>query len=363
MKKGFTLIELLAVLVVLAILALISVPITIRIINNARENSYKRSIEAYGKAFEKVIALDNMDNVSNDYSLLSNLVNKVDKMYTGNRVSCDFSSSSNTDDDYSTLIKGKLVLRGCTVNNNEQTYKYEDGKVEIQQVYDLFSIGQSIKVNGKLYYVINKDGKYKDYVVALKDAPLKVEQVNTYGVGYINRYTNDHVDTVYDINGYGGLTFYSSETCGYVNGSRQAINCKSNYNESDIKYTVDNWSSDKFQNGELKEVKLDGYGSYKARLLTIEDIIESGGGEGYCCSGNPDESKSTRYIGGQHFFSYFPYYWTMSKYKGLNMDRHQNEVFYIDSHGFADPSQIYSGRDYVVRPVINVYKDKIESSD
>ena len=359
-KNGFTLIELLAVLVVLAILALISIPITIRIINQSRENSYKRSIANYAKALENYIALKNMDNASNDYSLLSNLVNKVDKMYTGNRVSCDFSSSSNTDDDYSTLIKGKLVLRGCTVNNNEQTYKYEDGKVEIQQVYDLFSIGQSIKVNGKLYYVINKDGKYKDYVVALKDAPLKVEQVNTYGVGYINRYTNDHVDTVYDINGYGGLTFYSSETCGIVNGRIITSDCDNDYRTSDIRHVVDNWGIEEFKKGELKEVALDGYGSYKARLLTVEDMIESGAWKVDCCSGDSDNLKSIRYVSSLPFFINFPYYWTMSNYKGLNMDRHQNKVFYIDSYGFADPLSVYSGREYVVRPVINVYKDKID---
>ena len=56
MKKGFTLIELLAVIVILAIIALIATPIIINIINDSREESYKRSIELYGKAVEQAIA-------------------------------------------------------------------------------------------------------------------------------------------------------------------------------------------------------------------------------------------------------------------------------------------------------------------
>ena len=55
-NKGFTLIELLAVIVILAIIALIATPIIINIINDARESSYKRSIELYGKAIENAVA-------------------------------------------------------------------------------------------------------------------------------------------------------------------------------------------------------------------------------------------------------------------------------------------------------------------
>ena len=73
MKKrlGFTLIELLAVLVVLAILALISIPITIRIINNARENSYKRSIENYGRAVELALGNHLVDYSNTEYNTIS----------------------------------------------------------------------------------------------------------------------------------------------------------------------------------------------------------------------------------------------------------------------------------------------------
>ena len=54
-KKGFTLIELLAVIVILAIIALIAVPIVINIINDAKEESQKRSIDNYARAVEQAV--------------------------------------------------------------------------------------------------------------------------------------------------------------------------------------------------------------------------------------------------------------------------------------------------------------------
>ena len=56
MKKGFTLIELLAVIVILAIIALIATPIILGIINDAKEDSEKRSVENYAHAVELAVA-------------------------------------------------------------------------------------------------------------------------------------------------------------------------------------------------------------------------------------------------------------------------------------------------------------------
>ena len=60
MKKGFTLIELLAVIVILAIIALIATPIILGIINNAKKESDKRSVELYVKAAELAVARENL---------------------------------------------------------------------------------------------------------------------------------------------------------------------------------------------------------------------------------------------------------------------------------------------------------------
>ena len=51
-NKGFTLIELLAVIVILAIIALIATPIILGIINDAREQSQKRTAELIGSEVE-----------------------------------------------------------------------------------------------------------------------------------------------------------------------------------------------------------------------------------------------------------------------------------------------------------------------
>lgn len=55
-NKGFTLIELLAVIVILAIIALIATPIVLNVIDAAKEETNKRSVEMYAKAVKNAIA-------------------------------------------------------------------------------------------------------------------------------------------------------------------------------------------------------------------------------------------------------------------------------------------------------------------
>ena len=54
-KKGFTLIELLAVIVILAIIALIATPIILGIIQDAKEESQKRSVELYANSIKNAV--------------------------------------------------------------------------------------------------------------------------------------------------------------------------------------------------------------------------------------------------------------------------------------------------------------------
>ena len=51
-KKGFTLIEVLAVIIILGIIALISVPVVIGIINNARKGAFKASVQSIFRSYE-----------------------------------------------------------------------------------------------------------------------------------------------------------------------------------------------------------------------------------------------------------------------------------------------------------------------
>ena len=64
-KNAFTLIELLAVIVILAIIALIAVPIVINIINDAKSESLKRSVQSYLDAVTNTITKENLKHKYN----------------------------------------------------------------------------------------------------------------------------------------------------------------------------------------------------------------------------------------------------------------------------------------------------------
>ena len=108
MKKGFTLIELLAVIVILAIIALITIPVILKMIENAKINSYKRSIDLYGKAISSAIVAYESDQVDNKQPFnltLDNIERYID--YTGNDVDCNIKE----------IYKDKTIfLSGCNVN-------------------------------------------------------------------------------------------------------------------------------------------------------------------------------------------------------------------------------------------------------
>ena len=74
-KKGFTLIELLAVIVILAIIALIIVPVVSKIVDNARKETAKRSVENYIQAANNAAAISLIDkdrgiDIKEDYYIL-----------------------------------------------------------------------------------------------------------------------------------------------------------------------------------------------------------------------------------------------------------------------------------------------------
>ena len=325
-KKGFTLIELLAVLVVLAILALISVPITIRIINNARENSYKRSIANYGNVFREVIAMDNMENASNDYKPLSSYVAKVEKMYTGNRVQCNLAKSK--------LENGKLQLVECIIvkevqenydnskNIAQYDYIYNNGLVSKKE-YD-YHIGDTFTLNGDSYHIIADSLNIDDYVVALKDNPLTSSEITSAGgtVGYIWN--------ISDGNESGGMKYGSNST----------------YATSSVKSVVDSWSTSKFID-QLKTV--DGY---SARLITYDEL---------------QPEKEEIYITAGNYIKFIPKYdwmynsnysyWTMSQYGLYYMDRVWGVYEGVGYLEWISVNRYYGA----VRPVINVYKSKLPS--
>ena len=223
-----------------------------------------------------------------------------------------------------------------------------DGTTPYVQTYAAYSVGDTISTHGDSYHVIVDSPTIQDYVVALKDVPLTKQEIddNHYGQGYINRYTYDYVGQVYNNNGYGGMAYYSSPTCGYATpgGSYSSSGCTTNYDSSDIKHVVDDWATTKFSNNELKEV--DGY---KARLATKEELQPIGWPS---CSSNATwcskETETPNWIYNSNYW-----YWTMSQWNNSS-----SNVWSVYSDGYLRGNDVCNDGD-AVRPVLNIYKSKI----
>ena len=125
-EKGFTLIELLAVIVVLAILALIAIPVVVTIINDARNNSYKRSIESYVRAIEYSINEYRIKYQQSETPLsIKELEDSVGINYKGDTVICEDTFENND---------GKIILNECQTSksrlqNKDIVYNYNNGKI------------------------------------------------------------------------------------------------------------------------------------------------------------------------------------------------------------------------------------------
>ena len=255
--------------------------------------------------------------------------------------------------DASLLPKADVAISGLGIS---LTYT-QDGNAKVNNdgttpYVKVDSIGDQITVANETYHIISVPAN-ENYVVALKDEPLTTSQLNTYGAGHLNQYADSSQGTAYDGNGIGGMAYYTSETCGLVNGSFIISGCTTSYASSEVKYAVDAWAQAKFQNSELKTV--DGY---SARLITFDEVHSFGYG---------DEPQSP--CGPSCGLLYYPktdsvpswlynssyWYWTMSPYESS-----LSRVWGVNGGGDLDSGNVYSGFG-AVRPVINVYKSKISS--
>ncbi len=124
-NKGFTLIELLAVIVILAIIALITVPTILNIINDARIESKKRSIDLYGRSIELAIARRSLTSEvpKGNYNTNGNTLTLNDSdfsfevEYNGEKVECDFVQLH---EDMT------IALDDCKVDGAKVNYSYGD---------------------------------------------------------------------------------------------------------------------------------------------------------------------------------------------------------------------------------------------
>ena len=350
-KKGFTLVELLAVIVIFALIALITIPVVLSVIEKSKTKTYERSIDAYGKSIEKGIAeyLIDHENDTGAEITIETLKNGKYIKYEGNDVSCEIEK----------IYSDKTIyLNKCKINNAEEyvmkgdTY-YSYGKE--QKELPAYSIGDQISYNNIEFRVLSDSPRSNTSVTLIKDTPLKKEEINQYGQGRINNYgywtkgTADYDSYYNHPDGYGGMAYYSTEECGYINNTSVTTNCTLDFNLSDVGNVAKNWAAAKLNMEDLVEDSL----GYKVRLITVEELINNFGYDKMVSVGGVTRPENpTDWIS----FGYF--YWTMSKKEDSNYG-----LYFIDSSGRLNSDNVYNGLLYVhpgVRPVITIKKVSLQ---
>ena len=337
-KKAFTLIELIAVLVIMAILALIVTPLVMNIIRRTRISADKRSIDAYGRSVEYAIATYLLEKGTFPTS-----IDELTIEYRGDEVIC---SITQLNSDFS------VYLSGCTVGGRNVEYIY--GKEEVI-TYATYSVGDEVSYNNVDYYVIANSGTNEANVTLLKKTPLTTSEVNTYGGvettnNHVNMYVTEDTSASYyqqalNINynnsdtGIGGMAYYTSSTCtnyGTTDG------CTTSYADSEIKYVVDAWKSDKAPL------------AIEARLISKDEYVSMATFETYETPTEP----GTRYVP-QYDWQYNNSYWYWTN---TSANDSSSSVWYVYSDGTLSSNPVYSPRGFgVVRPVIVLPKSALQS--
>ena len=219
-----------------------------------------------------------------------------------------------------------------------------------------YSVGDLVEYNGVDYYVITNSGDKEENITLLKREALTTEEVNTYGgVGtennHVNMYTTDNVDyrsKATDNNGIGEMAYYSSPTCrgAGLPGAPVYEGCVTNYETSEIKYVVDAWTDEKTTASDLR---IDSLG-YKARLLTMDDLIDNLGYSWQQTSaGFPTINENVP----TWLYSPDYAYWTMSQ-----AFENTWNVWSVENYGRID-SKIVILCNGAVRPVITITKSAL----
>ena len=228
--------------------------------------------------------------------------------------------------DDSLLPKMDVTITGLgiqlTYTQNGNAKVNSDGTTPYVKTY---AVGDQITVASETYHIISVPSS-SDYVVALKDVPLKATEITSAG-GTVGK-------TYSDTNATGGMAYHSSSNV---------------YTTSAVKSVVDTWASSKFTNSELKTV--DGY---SARLIRFDEYAANCEEVEHATPSGSYYTYTPNYV---WMYSSDYWYWTMSPYNDSSSD-----VWNVLNGGgdLRGDYVNYSG-DGAVRPVINVYKSKISS--
>ena len=214
-------------------------------------------VDMYGKAIDDALIKYQEEN-----NILPNDISELTIDYSGKKISCD--STINSD--------ATVYLTKCSVENekvldvNTSDGYYHYGTKFYKNDY---KIGDIVTYNNIEFYVIENSFDTTDSIKLLKATPLTVDEVNTYGYGHVNQnaYAQAYVGIAYDSNGYGGMAYYTSDTCYPLSGTGDTSGCTTDYDASDVKIVVDGWSKTKLKDRDLVEDE----NGYKARLITDDE--------------------------------------------------------------------------------------------
>ena len=216
----------------------------------------------------------------------------------------------------------------------------------------------SVTINNEVYYIVKDNDTY---LTLLKGTPLTVDEIDKYGEvntanNHVNKYASYDPGKAHFLfhNGeisYGGMSYYDSPTCGYPKEGNYSvyIGCTTDYDKSNVKYVIDAWAKDKFNDDELATDFL----GYQVRLITLEETINLGytedEGNGIYIKNN--ETPEWTY----NIYDSSTSYWTMTA-SSCSSD----SIWTINHLGKILPCGGVSNEDVLVRPVINIYKSVIQ---
>ena len=265
MKTGFTLIELLAVIVILAIIALIATPIILGIINDAKEDANKRSVENYAHAVELAIVRTATKQGGviepGEYEIVPDSLGK--KIKKGDLViDIDYKGEAVTNGKISVDKDGKIEIIGMSFNGKSSyNYSESNGVTVGEDITTPKEITHLILPDGTLiYYKAKGDIKVPATLdgVAIKRISMHAfEPQNLILLAYID---NPEVCTL------------DSDKCTYA---FSVYSLDSDITKEEIKYYMENWigvladDNDIIYSKSSDEI-LSGYNSLSSQGIEVE---------------------------------------------------------------------------------------------
>ena len=347
MKKGFTLIELLAVIVILAIIALIATPIILGIINNAKEESDKRSTELYVKAVELAVARKNLEDEFKPTTC----------NVTGGVCKCEgYADPLNVDVDNASNINGKITFneKGVVISNTLSIEPPAPPKANGEVVY--FNVKDGVKCSESDYHEDNSKTGYNGInPTGNQTSCLKFYAFNDTEESDKVNLLLDHNTTAkvaWNSSGYNTsgpnelLTRLTTDTSGWSTN----ILTPTNYTSPSKGYTVNYTTRARLITAqEIAEIT--GNSDWKEELTTSQSSEHSYGWL-YDRTSDFCEEKGCLHNSDQTTYGY----WTVSAYAD-NDSRNAWDVFFDGSVGATDVGTAVNNG---VRPVIEVSKSSLK---